>query len=126
MMEKSMTGKQILIVEDEKSLQLALKSKLEQNGYHIFQAFNGEDGLKILEKEKIDLIMLDIIMPVMDGMMMIKKIRQSEKFKNVRIIILTNSASYGTNFDFKEADYLIKSNYSLSEIVDKVKIMLGE
>lgn len=120
-------AKNILIVEDEKTLQLALRHKMEKEAdWKIFQAFNGEEGLNILKKEKIDLILLDVIMPVMDGIKMIEKIRKNRSWQNIKIIILTNSASYQKTFDFNDVQYLIKSNYSLEEVATKIKEVLGD
>lgn len=121
--------KNILIVEDDKKLQIALKIKLESLGWKVLQAFNGLEGLDFLEKEKIDLVLLDIAMPVMNGYEMLVEMEKKGKLAGTKVIILSNS-SYAP-LRSKEAEkllegieYLIKSNYTLNEIVNKIKKIL--
>lgn len=118
--------KNILIVEDEKDLQQALKRRLEKEGFGVSQAFNGKEGLGFLKSRKIDLILLDIIMPVMDGVQMLKKMQKNGKYDKIKIIILTNLAEHESAREIlksKQADYLIKSNYSLGDIIKKIKLL---
>jgi len=116
--------KNILIVEDEKPLKLALSKKLRLNGFKVFEAGNGEEGLQMLAKNKIDLILLDIIMPVMDGIEMLKEMKKKKKYDIIKIIILTNLTEYTSDHEVlkkHQKNYLIKSNYSLSDIIKKIK-----
>lgn len=120
----------ILITEDEKTLRDALHLKLTSEGFNIFEAKNGEDGLKISLKEHPDLILLDVVMPKMDGMEMLRKLRTDEWGKNVPVIILTNlpSADEKMNKDITELEptyYFIKSDKKIEEVVEKVKERLG-
>jgi DNA-binding response OmpR family regulator len=117
-------NKKILIVEDEVSLLMALGEKFSQEGFDIIEAKDGEEGLKMAIKKKPDLILLDIIMPVMDGITMLKKLREAENGKNTPVIVLTNlsdeqavveSIQNGVN------DYLVKTNWSLDDVVKQVK-----
>lgn len=118
--------KKILIVEDEKTLQIALKTKLQKDeGLEILQAFNGKEGLEILAKEPINLILLDIVMPVMDGVEMLKRVRKEKKYDKVKIIILTNSSSFEKSFQLDNVEYLVKSNFSLDEILARIKAALN-
>jgi len=118
--------KKILIVEDDKTLQIALKTKFQKDQeLEILQAFNGKEGLEILAKEPINLILLDIVMPVMDGIEMLKRVRQEKKYDGVKIIILTNSSSFERSFQLANVEYLIKSNYGLDEILTKIKEALN-
>src|SRR3989344_2983901 len=82
--------KQILIVEDDKSLLQVLYDKLTQEGYSILSAVNGAIGLEAAQKNHPDLILLDIVLPKMDGMAMMHKLREDEWGKKVPVIILTN------------------------------------
>jgi DNA-binding response OmpR family regulator len=83
--------KKILIIEDEKPLARALELKLTHEGFEVKSAFNGEEGLEVALHEHPDLIMLDIIMPVMDGITMLKKLREANEWgKTVPVIFLTN------------------------------------
>ena len=71
-------NKKILIVEDELSLREALAKKLVSENFEVLEAENGQIGLEVATREKPDLILLDIIMPVMDGMTMLKKLKENE------------------------------------------------
>ncbi len=115
--------KKILIVEDESSLSEILKVKLEMERFDVVVAENGLIGLEIALKELPDMILLDIAMPVMDGLEMLKKLREDEKGKDLKVIILTN---YGDMNKFIQAkdlgvnDYLVKSDWGMEEIVARV------
>jgi DNA-binding response OmpR family regulator len=116
--------KNILLVEDERPLRQALNKKLTSSGFRVFEAGNGEEGLSILTREKIDLILLDIILPVMDGVGMLKEMRKNRKYDKIKIIILTNLTEYSSDHEVlkpHQKNYLIKSNYSLNDIVKKIK-----
>lgn len=117
-------GKKILVVEDEQALAKALISKLESSGFEVSWAQNGEECLKIAFGEYPDLILLDIIMPKMDGMTALNKLRQDSWGKNVPVIMLTNlSGAEDVNMATQNGvfDYLIKSDWRLEDVVKKVK-----
>lgn len=120
--------KKILIVEDEKSLREALSTRLSAEKFQILEAVNGEEGLAMALREHPDLILLDLMMPVMDGVAMAKSLKKDEWGKTVKIIILTNLSD---NFKVQEAlkegvyDYLIKTDWKLEDIVKKVKEKIG-
>jgi len=116
--------KNILIVEDEKPLRLALSRKLISEGFKVFEAGNGQEGLQILAEKNIDLILLDIIMPVMDGIEMLREMKKKRKYDIIKIIVLTNLTEYSSDHEAlrpHQKNYLIKSNYSLKDIVKKIK-----
>lgn len=119
----------ILIVEDELSLSNAIREKLTHEGFVVLVAKNGEEGLEIALREHPDLILLDIIMPVMDGITMLKRVRVDAWGKDAKIIILTNlsepekvadALAHGTY------DYLVKSDLKIKDLVTKVKETLGK
>ena len=83
-------SKKILIVEDDEDFQFILKKKFSAEKFSVLCASDGQKGLEAALKEKPDLIMLDISMPVMDGMAMMKNLRQDAWGKKVPIILLTN------------------------------------
>jgi len=119
--------KTILIVEDESSISNLLKNKLERKGYEVFQAPNGEVGLLIALEKKPDLILLDLNMPVMDGMTMLNKLRENEWGKKASVIVLTNLANnekVEKSIKLGAFDYLVKNNWSLDEMVKIIKIKL--
>ncbi len=120
--------KTILIVEDEPAMRRALADKLEMEGFDYLEAKNGEEGLEMAIKHHPDLILLDLIMPKMDGVTMFNKLRDDEWGRNASIVILTNLDDENriveaTNSD--EHDYLIKSNWKMEELVQKLRLKLG-
>ena len=121
-------SKKILIVEDEQDLRQTLVDKLTREGFDVLEAKNGEEGLKAALKEHPDLILLDIIMPVMDGMTMMKKIREDEWGRGVPVIMLTNLSDIERVSEAVESgiyEYLVKSDWKIEDVVKKVKKKLG-
>lgn len=118
----------ILIVEDEADIQKILSDNLSKSGFVVVNATNGEDGLAKAKAEKPDLILLDIIMPVMDGMTMLEKMRAEDWGKEIPVIILTNLSDGTKAIDAKISgvhDYLVKADWDLKEVVGKIKEKLG-
>lgn len=120
----------ILVTEDDKALRNALDDKLSKRGFTILDAENGEDGLKMSLSEHPDLILLDIAMPKMDGMAMLKKLREDDWGKTVPVIILTNlsSADEARNKDITELEptyYFVKTDIKIEQVVEKIKERLG-
>ena len=88
-----MKKKTILVVEDNESLNKLIKLKLERDGYRVLVCENGEDGLKMFEKENFDLVWLDIYLPGMSGLEVLEKIRKNPKTKNQKVFMVTVSGS---------------------------------
>lgn len=129
-----MSSKTILIVEDEDSLRNVLKDKLEKENFDVLEAKNGEEGLKMALEKKPDLILLDIVMPVMDGFTMAKRLREEEKKQGdvvdnqIPVLFLSNlndERSMSTSQQQGIYDYLVKSNWTLDGITTKIKDRLG-
>jgi len=118
--------KKILIVEDDTSLLMTLTTKLTLEGFAVLQAHNGQEGLDIAIKEHPDLILLDIIMPVMDGMTMFNKLQEDTWGRTAKIIFLTNVAD---NQKWSNVlggqDYMVKSSWRLDDVVGVIKKKLG-
>jgi DNA-binding response OmpR family regulator len=120
--------KKILIIEDEISLRGALEMKLTTEGFDVSGASDGKSGLEMALNEKPDLILLDLILPEMDGLTVLKKLRSSKEGEDIPVIILTNLSSSET---VKKAmaegstDYLVKVDWKLDEVAKKVKKELG-
>ena len=114
-------GKKILIVEDDREYRNILSEILKESGFVILEAENGEVGLEVLKNSQVDLILLDIIMPEMDGGGFLYRLKNTLK-KDIPVIILTNLVEG----PYKEegTDFVIKANVSLDEIVKKVKAKL--
>ncbi|OGH70406.1 MAG: hypothetical protein A3C90_00610 [Candidatus Magasanikbacteria bacterium RIFCSPHIGHO2_02_FULL_51_14] len=114
----------ILIVEDEPTLLRVIAEKLTHEGFHALEAKNGKEGIALAVKKRPDLILLDIIMPVMDGMTMLAKLRKDAWGKNVPVVILTNLSDekkVGDAIEKGVFDYLVKSDWTLEDVVKKVK-----
>ncbi len=117
-------NKKVLIVEDEAPLRNALRDKLARENFSVLEAKNGEEGLESALRDHPDLILLDIVMPKMDGMTMLEKLRQDVWGAEVKVIILTNlsevakvsqATAQGTY------NYLVKSDWKLEDVVERVK-----
>ncbi len=124
-----MGKKNILIIDDEITLQKALTEVLQQEGFSVINALDGETGLKKCRTSAPDLILLDIILPKMDGFKIFEEIRASKKLKKIPILVLTNleeNADVRKMASGENVFYLVKSNYSLENIVSKVKETLKQ
>lgn len=116
--------KKILIVEDDDSLRRALSEKLSYEGFSVFEAENGIVGFEEALRERPDLILLDVIMPKMDGLTMLSKLREDSWGKIAQVIMLTNvndGESVLKSLDQAAFDYLIKSDWKLEDIVRKIR-----
>ncbi|MBU0597618.1 response regulator [Patescibacteria group bacterium] len=119
--------KTILIVEDDRAQLWVIKKALQRESYNVLAARNGKDGLSLALKKHPDMILLDIVMPKMDGITVLKKLRENKWGKQVPIIFLTNCNYLDTKDDIKQnyEDYLIKSDWSIEAMVKKVKKVLN-
>lgn len=122
--------KKILIVEDELAYLKLLNSQLTQKGYKVIEAINGQKGLEKVKSENPDLILLDIRMPVMDGMAMLNLLRKEEKGKDTKVILLTNLEPDDKIITEVVKDqpsyYFLKSDIQFNDLLDKIKELLGE
>lgn len=119
--------KQILIIEDEKDIRDAIAEGLTQEGFKVTVANNGKIGLEKALTEHPDLILLDIIMPIMDGHHTLDKLRQDDWGRNAKVIMLTSMddvKNITTAHSGDIADYVIKAHHSLDEIIQKVKVSI--
>ncbi len=117
----------VLLVEDDKMILDMYTLKFTQEGYKVFQAENGKSGWEMAKKEKPDVILLDIILPQMDGFSVLKKLKGDSATKNVPVVLLTNLGQDGDvkkGLELGAIDYLIKANYTPSQVVEKVKSLL--
>jgi CheY-like chemotaxis protein len=121
-------AKTVLIVEDEPSMQRALKSKLEHGGYEVQTASDGEEAVTILKTVAPDLVLLDLIMPKIDGISVLRKMKDDERLRPVPVIILTNLSSgdkVAEAMALGTFDFLVKANYSLDDVFKKVTERIG-
>ena len=117
----------ILLVEDDVFLSGIYQKKFEMEGYKVTAVDNGEKVLPEAKKKMPDIILLDILLPKMDGFTILSKLKEDEGLKNIPVILLTN---LGQKDDVEKGlqmgavDYLIKAHFKPSEVVDKIKTVL--
>ncbi len=110
----------ILITEDEEFLASILNSKLIKAGYKTVKAKDGDEAIRFAIETKPDLILLDLMIPVMDGFEVLRKLKDDPILKNIKVIVMSN---LGQDEDIQKAknlgaaDYLVKSNHSIQEMV---------
>ena len=123
-----MDNKRILIVEDDNFLSQMYVTKLELENFKVLSALTGLQGLKTAQKEKPDLILLDLNLPEMDGFEVLEHLKEGEETKNIPVLILTNF-SQKEHIDrclaLGASDYLIKAHFVPSEVIKKIKSILG-
>jgi len=121
--------KKILFIEDESALQKTFGDFLEKEGFELISALDGETGLKLAEKEIPDLILLDLILPKMEGIEVLKKIRENPKTKDIPVIVLTNVDDFEKlekSLELGVKAYLVKTDFTLEEVLQKIKEVLKE
>ena len=120
-------AKRILIVEDDKFLRELISHKLIKEGYDIIEAADGEEGIKKAMEEKPDLVLLDLILPGIDGFEVLYRMKASPETSSIPVIILSN---LGQKDDVEKgmrlgaSDYLIKAHFTPGEIIGKIKGLL--
>ncbi len=127
-MKEVKSNKKILVVEDDIDLCEAIAEKFKSENFEVFEASDGEDGLEKALKIRPDLILLDLIMPKMDGTTMLRKLREDEWGRLVPVIVLTNisdAEKLAEALEIGVDEYLLKAEWKLQDIVDKVKKILG-
>ena len=124
-----MAGKatKVLLIEDDKMILDMYTLKFSQEGYDVIQAENGKDGLDSAKKNEPDVILLDIILPQMDGFTVLKLLKEDAKLKKIPVVLLTNLGQDGDvkkGLELGAKDYLIKANFTPAQVLDKVKSVL--
>lgn len=120
--------KSILIIEDDKFFRDMVARKLEKEGFSVFIAQDGKEAMSILSEKSPSLVILDLILPEMDGFDLIPIIKSSEKTKDTPILILSN---LGQADEIKKAlslganEFLIKVNFNLDQILEKIRSFVG-
>lgn len=114
----------ILIIEDDDFLRSLAVTKLEKEGFVVSMAANGQDGLAAVQSVMPDLLILDLMLPIMSGFEVLEKMKSDEATKNIKVIVFSN---LGEESDIKKCldmganDYLVKANFTLDELVEKIK-----
>ena len=121
--------KKILFIEDESALQKTFGEILGQEGYETISALDGETGLRLAKGRKPDLILLDLILPKVNGFDVLKELKEDPETKDIPVIILTNledARDVEKAIELGAKTYLSKAQYNLEDVVGKVKKALGE
>ena len=121
--------KKIAIIEDDQAISQMYRMKFENEGYEVDTAENGEIGLELIKKMKPDMILLDVMMPVMNGDEMLAKLRSEPWGKDTKVIVLTNIGEQELPKNLASLDVLdviLKAELTPRQVADKVKKELGE
>ena len=122
-------GKKVLIIEDDDFLVQMYATKLELENFSVLMATDGAKGLKMVAKEKPDLVLLDLNLPVMDGFTVLEELKKNAETKDIPVLVLTN---YGQKdkvvkcLDLGAEDYLIKAHFVPSEVIDRIKKIIDK
>ena len=124
-------NKKVLIIEDEKDLRIAMADVLRRNKFAVFEAQDGEAGLAVAFAEHPDIVLLDVLMPKMDGMTALGKLRSDPWGKDVPVIILTNLNATDERViedivTHKPLHYFIKSDWDIRAIVEEIRKTLAQ
>ena len=117
----------ILIVEDDRFLRRACQARLQQQGYTILTAGDGEEGLRVARAETPDLILLDILMPKLNGIEVLRILREEEGTRAIPVLILSNSSRDGDIDRIRAlgvAGFFVKANLSLQDLTRQVEQIL--
>lgn len=118
----------VLIVEDDPFIADVYVLKLESEGYEVETAEDGLKGLEMLKKNKYDVILLDILMPNLDGFKVLEQIKMKPDISKIPVIILTNLSQkkdIQKGIDLGASDYIIKTKFTPSEVVKTISKVLG-
>ena len=119
----TMNGKKLLIVEDEQDIRELYSEILRDEGYEVTEAWDGEVGLKTALSGRFDIILLDVMLPKVDGLKILKEIKKKPELSKIPVILLTN---LGADAVIKEAftlgaeAYVIKSEYTPDQVIKEV------
>ena len=124
-----MNGKKLLIVEDEQDIRELYSEILRDEGYEVTEAWDGEVGLKTALSGRFDIILLDVMLPKVDGLKILKEIKKKPELSKIPIILLTN---LGADAVIKEAftlgaeAYVIKSEYTPDQVINEVNKVFAQ
>jgi DNA-binding response OmpR family regulator len=124
MKDQHMGIRTILVVDDEQSIRFLYREELEEDGYRVITAADGEEALRKVRKDKPDLITLDIRMPGMDGIEVLHRIREMDK--EIPVIMSTAYGEYRNDFNVWASDAYVIKTANLGELKETIKRLLEE
>lgn len=120
-------GAHILIIEDESALSNILRERLTDLGYQVSVAIQGEEGWQKTKDDHPDIVLLDIVLPRLDGFVYLRRLRAHKQLKDLPVIILSN---LGQDSDLEQGkelgamDYIVKSNHTIDAVIERVEEIL--
>jgi two-component system alkaline phosphatase synthesis response regulator PhoP len=120
--------KKALFIEDDDFLRSLVVTKLQKNDFVVATSADGSNALELINQEKPDILLLDLMLPGVSGFEILKQVRESETWKNLKVIIFSN---LGEEEDIRRGEelgadeYLIKSNFTLDELIEKMREIIG-
>jgi len=121
--------KKVLIIEDDDFLRSLAVTKLQKAGYSVATAANGEAGVDMAMTDIPDILLLDLMLPGIDGFAVLEKLRANPATKTLKVIIFSNlgdSADIKRGQDLGVVDYLVKASFTLDELVEKITGVIGQ
>ncbi len=118
----------ILVVEDEKTLRFLIVQSLKDDGFEVYESIDGEEGIKLAKESKPDLILLDLLLPGMNGFDVLSQLKRDSSTESIPVIILSNCGQeeeIERGMKLGATDYLVKAHFTLDEIAERVKKILG-
>jgi CheY-like chemotaxis protein len=121
------TTKKILLAEDDRFLRRACETALKRRGMNVIAAEDGEQALALIRSERPDLILLDLLMPKMTGIEVLRALKADEQIRHIPVLILSNSSR---ELEMRDAEalgvvgYLIKADFSLQELADRITAII--
>jgi DNA-binding response OmpR family regulator len=119
----------VMVVDDTEIIRETVAKLLRQQGYETVCACNGKEALAVFGKTTLDLVLLDVMMPEMDGMEFLQSLRKDPRGHNVPVIMMTalsDEANQKKAEKLGASDYLVKSRFNVTEILDRIKLWIGE
>lgn len=122
-------GPKILVIEDDQFLRDMLVDKLEAEGFGVVEAIDGESGMEVMQKEQPKLVLLDIVLPGIDGFEILQRMQKDPALSKIPVLIISNLGAQKDIDKAKELgalDYIIKAHFTPGEIIEKVRQTLGQ
>lgn len=120
-------SKKILIIEDDELLRRVITKKLSLEGFEIMEAIDGEEGLRMIREHKPELVLLDLVLPGIDGFDVLAKMQTERGLSSIPVIILSNlgqKEDVQRGLKLGAVDYLIKAHFTLGEVITKIENVL--
>jgi len=121
--------KRILVIEDDKFLRELIVQKLSKEGYDVIEAIDGEAGVKQTKEGKPDIILLDLILPGIDGFEVLRQVKEDPNTASIPVIILSNlgqQEDVERGMKLGAVDYLIKAHFTPGEIIEKIQSIMNK